>query len=77
LKEPRKLRSHTKIGKRVFPSLTTPRQYEGDQQHAIAHQPMAAVVHLVLGFLVVVVAMVRRHKRRHGGPIKLPRYISF
>jgi hypothetical protein len=47
----------------------------------MAHQPMAAVVHLVLGFLVLVsknneVAMVCHHERRHGGPIKSLRYIS-
>jgi hypothetical protein len=71
----------TKIGKRVFPSLTTPRQHEGDQQRTMAHQPMAAVVHFVLGFLVLVskhneVAMVRRHERCYGGRMKLPRYIS-
>jgi hypothetical protein len=31
-----------------------PRQHEGDQQRATAHQPMAAVVYLVLGFLFLV-----------------------
>jgi hypothetical protein len=43
---------------------------------------MAAVVHLVLGFLVLEsthneVALLRRHERRHGAPLNLSRYISF
>jgi hypothetical protein len=47
----------------------------------MAHQPMAAVAYFVLGFLVFVskhneVAMVRRHERRHGEPIKSLWYIS-
>jgi hypothetical protein len=58
--------SHTKIGKGVFQSLTIPRQHERDQQRAMAHQSMAAVVHSVLGFLIFVsnhneVAMLCRH----------------
>jgi hypothetical protein len=63
--------SHTKIGKEVFQSLTTPRQHKRDQQRAMTHQLMAAVVHSVLGFLVLVsnhneVAMLHRHERRQS-----------
>jgi hypothetical protein len=66
----------TKIGKGVFPSLTTPRQHEGDQQRARANQPIAAVVYVVFGFLLLIskhneVAMLRRHEHCPGGPIKL------
>jgi hypothetical protein len=64
-----------------FPSSTTPRLHEGDQQRAMGLWLMAAVVYLVLGFLLLVsehneVAMSCRHKRRPGGPIKYLRYIS-
>jgi hypothetical protein len=83
-------RIHIRIEYRPVIGEDEEEEVEEEKQEDISHlQPllantkaiMAAVVYLVLGFLLLVskhneVAMSRRHERRPGGPIQYSRYIS-